>query len=426
MNVLLFLLGASAGFLLAWFLKKPAVNSLHAGDYESLKAEISSEREKVLSLTSSLAGKTAALNHLEEKLKESNSALQDLNKKLTSEFENIAARLLEEKSQKFTQQNKTNLDILLSPLQDKIKTFSEMVEKSYRQEASERNSLRGEINSLINLNRELSQEAGNLARALKGDSKTQGNWGEVILEKILERSGLVKDQEYKMQYSTLNDQGRRIQPDAIIFLPDNKHVIVDSKVSLVAYESFVNASGEEEKKNFIRQHLASIRNHVKSLAEKNYQSAGGLHSPDFVLLFLPIESSFGVAVQEDQELFGYAWERKIVIVSPSTLFATLRTIASIWNQERQNRNVLEIARQSGDLYDKFVGFTEDLIALGNRMNSAKQAYDSAMGKLSEGKGNLVGRTEKIRELGARASKTINPQLVERSAGNENLPGNTTE
>jgi len=257
-----------------------------------------------------------------------------------------------------------------------------------------------------------------LAKALKGDNKKQGNWGEIILEKVLERSGLVKGQEYETQFSTNNEQGKRIQPDAVIFLPDNKHIIVDSKVSLIAYEAFVNAASDEEKDKYIKLHLESVRNHVKELSEKDYQTSADFNTPDFVLLFIPIESSFSVAVQADQEIFNYAWDRKIVIVSPSTLLATLRTIASVWKQERQTKNALDIARQSGNLYDKFVGFVEDLEKIGKSIDTSKSSYESAFNKLKTGSGNLIKRAEDIKKLGAKSTKNLPDKLIESDSEQE--------
>jgi len=286
------------------------------------------------------------------------------------------------------------------------------VQKSYKSESDERITLKAEIKNLVDLNRQISEEANNLTKALKGENKTQGNWGELILEKVLERSGLVKDQEYRMQFSTSNEEGRRIQPDAVILLPDNKHIIVDSKVSLVAYELLVNCTAEEERMRLMKDHLSSVRSHVKSLSEKNYPASADFNTPDFVLLFIPIESSFSVAVQADQELFGYAWDRKIVIVSPSTLLATLRTIASVWKQERQTKNAIEIAKQSGALYDKFVGFLEDMDKIGKSMETSRNMYDAAMNKLYRGTGNLVKRAQDIEKLGAKTTKQMPVKYLE--------------
>ncbi len=384
-----------------------------------LIAELDTERKKNNGLTSDLAQQRAVNQHLDEKLNSQKKDLDELQSRFTKEFENLANKILADNSQKFTEQNKTNLDIILNPLKEKIKDFELKVENAYKAEAAERNSLKGEIKSLVELNKQISEEANNLAKALKGDTKKQGNWGEVILEKILERSGLIKDREYKTQVSTKNEEGDRQQPDVVIFLPDNKHIIVDAKVSLVAYEQVVNAATDEERMQYSKDHILSVRNHVKILSEKNYQSSADFFSPDFVLLFMPIESSFSLAVQADPEIFSYAWDKKIVIVSPSTLLATLLTIASIWKQERQTRNALEIAEQGGKLYDKFVSFVEDLTMVGKKMDEAKSNYVDAMKKLSEGRGNLISSTEKLKELGAKNSKLIPSKLLERAE--ENLP-----
>ena len=382
-----------------------------------LTMELESERKNFLELSSEAAHRKAINENLEEKLNSQKQELEELQSRLQKEFENLANRILDEKSQKFTEQNKINLDIILNPLKERIKDFEQKVENSYKTEAAERNSLKGEIKNLIDLNKQISEEANNLAKALKGDTKKQGNWGEVILEKILERSGLVKDREYKSQVSTKNEEGNRQQPDVVIFLPDNKHLIIDAKVSLVAYEAFVNAASDEEREQYIKDHIASVKSHIRILSEKSYQSSADFFSPDFVLLFMPIESSFSIAVQADQELFSYAWDKKIVIVSPTTLLATLKTIESIWKQERQTRNALEIAEQGGKLYDKFVSFVEDLTTVGKKMDEAKTNYAEAMKKLYEGKGNLVRSTEKLRELGAKSSKNLPTTLVERSEEN---------
>ena len=256
------------------------------------------------------------------------------------------------------------------------------------------------------LNKQIGVEASNLTKALKGDSKKQGNWGEVILERVLERSGLVKGQEYRVQASLNASDGTRFQPDVIIDLPDNKHLVIDSKVSLVAYERLVSAETEEDRKLHSKAHVESIRGHVHNLSSKNYNALQQVNSPDFVLLFVPIESSFSFAVQIDAELFSDAWDKRVVIVSPSTLLATLRTIASIWKQERQNRNVLEIAKLSGLMYDKFVGFVNDMEGIGKNIRQSQVAYDNALNKLTDGNGNLTRTAEKIKSLGAKTNKQI--------------------
>jgi len=267
-------------------------------------------------------------------------------------------------------------------------------------------SLREEVKKLYELNTKISDDANNLTKALKGDSKKQGNWGEFVLEKILERSGLTKGIEFEMQVSVKSDEGKRYQPDVVVFLPEKKHIIIDSKVSLTAYERLVNANEEEERKRYMNEHILSIRRHIKELSEKNYQSAKDMNSPDFVLLFIPIESSFGVAVQADQQLFNDAWTNKIVIVSPSTLLATLQTISSIWKQENQTRNAMEIAKQGGALYDKFVGFVIDLEKIGKNIHQVQESYEEAMKKLSTGSGNLINKAESIRKLGVKTFKRL--------------------
>lgn len=384
---------------------------------ENARKQNEKERQEFVQLNALLAQQETTNKNLQEKLMLQKEELENLQQRFTKEFENLANKILDEKSQKFTEQNKTQLDIILNPLKDKIKDFEQKVDNAYKAESAERNSLKGEIKSLVELNKQISEEANNLVKALKGDTKKQGNWGELILEKILERSGLIKDEEYKMQVSAQNEIGNRIQPDAVIYLPDSKHIIVDSKVSLVAYEAMVNAPDEETREQALRDHVLSVRSHIKGLSEKSYQSSADFTSPDFVLLFMPIESSFGMAVQADNELFNFAWDRKIVIVSPSTLLATLRTISSIWKQERQTRNAMEIARQGGALYDKFKNFVDDLIEVGKKMDGAKTSYSEAMNKLSTGNGNIVKRIEDLRKLGAKATKELPPSLVERAEEN---------
>lgn len=385
--------------------------SVLAAERTKYEQELNTLRNDYIESTKKLESARTHFQNQEQKIKEQKEEIENLHKKLTVEFENIANKILDEKSQKFTEQNKNNLDIILNPLKEKIKQFEEKVEKAYSDETKERISLKAEIKHLIELNQKVSDDANNLAKALKGDTKKQGNWGEIILEKILERSGLIKGQEYQTQFSTSNIDGSRIQPDAVVFLPDNKHVIIDSKVSLIAYESFVNSEDENDKARYLKEHVTSVRNHVKQLSEKNYQTSPDLNTPDFVLLFMPIESAFSVAIQGDQDLFAYAWDLKIVIVSPSTLLATLRTIASIWKQERQTKNAIEIARQSGALYDKFVLFLNDIEKIGKSIDATKNAYDDAMNKLKTGSGNLIKRASDIQKLGAKTQKQIPEKFI---------------
>jgi DNA recombination protein RmuC len=382
---------------------------------KNAEALLQEERRRAESLNSSLSVATTQNQNLEKRLNEQKGELEQLNKKFTTEFENLANRILDEKSRKFTDQNRLNLDIILNPFKEKLKEFEQKVDQTYRSESAERITLKTEIKNLVELNKQISEEANNLATALKGDNKQQGNWGEMVLEKVLERSGLVEGTEYKTQITSTNTEGEKIRPDVVIYLPDNKHIIVDSKVSLVAYNACVNAVTEEERLKYLKLHIESLRNHIKLLSDKDYQTAEGLESPDFVLLFVPIESSFSLAVQGDAELFNFAWDRKIVIVSPSTLLATLRTIASIWKQERQTRNALQIAEEGGKLYDKFVTFYDDLKNVGKKMEDAKESYVDAMKKLYDGSGNLVKRAEKMRELGAKTTKQLPQNLIDRAS-----------
>ncbi|WP_372640124.1 DNA recombination protein RmuC [Ancylomarina sp.] len=378
-----------------------------------LQAEISAEREKNEKLNRSVSISATERKNLEEKLEYQKRELEELQKRFTTEFENIANKILKENSKEFTSSNQKNMDEILSPIKEKLISFEKKVEETYDKELRDKISLREEVKKLYDLNTRISDEANNLTKALKGDVKKQGNWGEVVLERILERSGLTKGQEYDREVFMKNGDGQSIRPDVIIRLPEEKHIIVDSKVSLVAYERFVNAAKDEEREYFQKEHIISFKTHIKGLADKHYQSSASLNTPDFVLMFVPIESSFSVAVQADQELFGYAWDNKVVVVSPSTLLATLRTISSIWKQENQNKNVMEIARQGGALYDKFVGFVEDLIKLGKQMDGSQKLYQESMNKLYNGTGNLVGRAEKIRTLGAKVKKKLPQAMLDR-------------
>jgi len=358
-----------------------------------------------------LARASADFGNLQEKLELQKKEMETLQQKFTTEFENIATKILKQNTLDFSVANQKNITELLSPLKEKIQIFEKKVEDTYEKGLKDQTDLKAELKKLHDLNLKISDEANNLTKALKGDVKKQGNWGEMILERILERSGLSEGREYMKQESVLSENGQRFQPDVVIHLPDQKHIVVDSKVSLVAYERLVNSDGEQQRAAFVKEHLMSVRSHIKILSEKHYQHSQGFNSPDFVLLFIPIESSFSVAVQEDQDLFSYAWDNKVVIVSPSTLLATLRTIASIWQQENQNRNALEIARQSGALYDKFVSFIADMESIGKGLESTRKIYDQASNKLYSGSGNLVKRAETIRKLGAKTTKELPQGLL---------------
>ncbi|WP_320111635.1 DNA recombination protein RmuC [Draconibacterium orientale] len=377
------------------------------------KAELHAYREENKALNVRLENARVQFKNQEEKLQEQREELEQIQKKLTVEFENVANKILEKNSEKFTAANQKNISEVLNPLKEKIQLFEKKVDDTYKQGLKDQTDLKAELKKLYDLNNKISEEANNLTKALKGDVKKQGNWGEVVLERILERSGLNEgEQGYQKQFSDTTEDGKRIQPDIVINLPDNKHIIVDSKVSMIAYERAVNAESDEERVKFVKEHLLSLRTHIKGLSEKHYQTAGKLNSPDFVLLFVPIEASFSAAIQEDQELFTYAWDQKVVIVSPSTLLATLRTISSIWQQENQTRNAIEIAKQGGALYDKFVGFVTDMETIGKNLLTTQKTYDSAVNKLHTGAGNLVRRAENIKKLGAKATKELPQKMLE--------------
>jgi len=381
-------------------------------EVERLRKELEVERSNASRINSTLAKTEEALGFQKTRYDEQKVELENMHKKLTTEFENIANKIFDDKGQKLSEQNKLSFEQVINPFKDKIKEFEEKVDKTFKAESEERITLKTEIKNLLDLNKQVSADANNLASALKGNNKTMGNWGEVMLERILEQSGLLKDREYRTQVSVTNTDGKRFQPDVVVDLPDNKHIIIDSKVSLVAYEACVNAETEEDRKVHSKAHLESLRSHVKSLSGKEYQGLEKIDSPEFVLMFIPIESSFGLALKEDAELFGFAWDKKIVIVSPTTLYATLRLIATIWNQERQTKNVLDIAVESGKLYDKFVGFLKDMLEIGDRIGATQKSFNNAMGKLKSGSGNLIGRAEKIRKLGAKTTKLIDQDLID--------------
>lgn len=379
---------------------------------ERLLKELKDEQQKYLDVSTALEKSRTFFKAQEEKITEQRKEITEMQQKLKTEFENIANKILDEKSEKFTKQNKDNLDTILNPFKEKITAFEKKVEETYDKEKRDKDDLRVEVKKLFELNSKISVEAENLTKALKGDVKKQGNWGEMILEKILERSGLTKDIEYRKQFNTTNADGASIQPDFVVMLPENKHIIIDSKVSLVAYDAYVNSGDDAARHLILKQHVDSVRAHIKGLSDKSYHSGLEFDTPEFVLMFIPIESSFSLAVQTDADLFNFAWEKRIVLVSPSTLFATLRTISNIWKQEKQNKNALEIARLAGTMYDKFVLFVNDLEEIEQRITQTRKAYDAAYNKLKSGSGNLIRTSEKIKDLGARASKSLPENLLD--------------
>jgi DNA recombination protein RmuC len=381
------------------------------------KQKVQAEKEEFAIL---LAKKENDFDNLLDRTKEQKEEINQLQEKFSKEFENLANKILEEKTQKFTEQNKENLKNILSPLQDKILHFEKKVEDTHKESIDYHAALRQQILGLREMNAQMSKETINLTKALKGDSKMQGNWGELVLERVLEKSGLEKGREYEVQQSFTNEEGTRILPDVIINLPDGKKMIVDSKVSLTAYERYVNEEDDAQQNIYLKEHVNSVKRHVEQLSDKRYQDIYHMESPDFVLLFIPIEPAFALALQEDLNLYNKAFEKNIVIVTPSTLLATLRTIDSMWTNQKQQENAIEIARQAGALYDKFEGFVSDLIKIGKKMDEAKVEYSSAMNKLTEGKGNLVTSAEKLKKMGAKAKKALPEAILKRAENNEEL------
>ncbi len=395
------LIGFGAGFLILKYKSdsksakfEEKIGYLSA-ELENKESKLNSEREEFLKISNELASLKSEYKNLEEKLTDQGT-----------EFKNIVNEILKEKSREFTEQNKTNLSEILNPLKERIKDFEQKITQTHVDELKQRASLIEQIKFLTEQNQQMSKDAKDLTNALKGETKTQGNWGEFILESILEKSGLVKDREYSVQESFTTENGNRLQPDVLINLPDKKTIVIDSKVSLNAYEKYSSSGDEIEKQKALKEHLISIKKHIKELSEKNYQNIYQLKSLDFVLMFLPIEPAFGLAIQTEQNLFTSAYEKNIIIVSPTTLLATLRTIANIWKQAYQNKNALEIARQSGALYDKFQGLLKDLQNVGEKLSATQTSYDAAIKKLHTGKGNLVSSVEKIKKLGAKTTKSL--------------------
>jgi DNA recombination protein RmuC len=381
---------------------------------EEAKEELALITHQNLQLGQDFARLETVNQHLTEKINEQRQAGEVMQEKLTIQFKNLANDLLEEKSKRFTDQNKVNLENILKPLGERIQAFEKQVVQTNKESLERNVALRTEVKKLNELNVQITKEAENLTKAIKGDTKTQGNWGEFILESILEKSGLIKDREYRVQASFVTEEGKRYQPDIIVQLPEGKHIIIDAKVSLTNYEQFFNTEQAFEQALALKKHIQSIRKHIKELSEKNYQSEYGIRGLDFVLMFIPIEPAFSLAIQHDLEIFNEAYEKNIVLVSPTTLMATLRTVSNIWRHEYQNQNALEIAQQGGALYDKFVSFIEDLKHLGRQMDLTQKAYLEAMKKLYEGKGNLVKRAHNIKALGARTSKALDQNLVDRA------------
>lgn len=426
MEIIFIGIGLAAGAVIGWFMGRSKASVSEARlvveqetkaalqqTFTDQKKELEIERSKVLDLTNSLAAAEADFRNLEEKWEERKGEMNELQSKFSDQFKNLANEIFEEKSKRFTEQNKTNLFDILKPLGEKINEFEKRVEETHKDTISRNSALREQLENLQRLNVQMTREAENLTRALKGDSQAQGAWGEFILESILEKSGLERDREYTIQESFATEEGR-LRPDVIVRLPENKHVIIDSKVSLKAYNNFVNAENENDKTVALKAHLLSIRQHMKGLADKNYQKNITENGLDFIIMFIPIEPAYILAIQSEKSLYEEALERRIVFVSPTLLIPSLQLIKNNWKQEYQTRHVLDIANKAGDLYDKFVGFSEDLITLGRHLDTSKKVYEESMKKLSVGGGNLVRKVEDLKKLGAKATKAIDPKLLSRS------------
>jgi DNA recombination protein RmuC len=382
--------------------------------------DLSEERAKLLDLSASLATLQTELRNANQKLQDQKKELQDLQSQFYAEFKNLANDILEEKSKKFTELNKQNLSAVLNPLQEKIKDFQSTINETYGKDSKERATLSEQIRALTDLNQQITKEASNLTTALKGQSKTQGDWGEFVLDQVLESSGLVKGTHYVVQQVMQGQDGRTQKPDVVINLPDNKHLVIDSKVSLTAFTDYCSAEDVESQRRLLSAHLKSIRDHIEELSKKNYQNIYQLQSVDFVLMFINVEPAFIVAARNDSTLYNDAFEKNIVIVCASTLMATLRTIASIWRRENQTRNAIEIARKSGELYDKFVGFLDDLKSIGDKLQASQKSYEDALSKLTSGRGNIIRRAAELKEIGAKATKALPSSLVDKAFQSEQL------
>ena len=428
MESLLYIVLAAAAvllFVLLWRRPAPQAPSLTdvvpkalydaaVQQHEQLRADLIACEMELRDLAAQLAARDQQVLHLQEQLHQERAQYQQHDQRLKTEFENLANRLLEQKGEQMSLQHTRQLDLVLRPLRDKIKEFEENIERKFTEETKEQSFLKKELEHLRELNQQLSRDAHNLASALKGQSKTQGDWGEYQLEVLLEKAGLVKGVHFLTQITHKDVDGRLRRPDFIVQLPENRQLIIDSKVSLTAFERFFNDPDPHQRERHLRAHVESLRAHVEDLSRKNYQALPGIQSPDYLLLFVPLESALSTATQADPQLFTDALERNVVLVTTSSLLATMRTVSHLWKQEKQNRSVQEIARQSGLLYDKFVAFVEDLKMIGARLDQAQTAYGDAMNKLTSAArpgDTLIGRAEKIRELGAKTSRQLPPDIM---------------
>jgi DNA recombination protein RmuC len=424
MDIIFLLIGLIIGSVAVWLVSRfknegmlqaiSEKNLMMQQQLDELKGVLNTKENALFTLNAQFSAKENELKNLSTRLLEQKQEMLEIREKLNTEFRNLANDILDEKSKKFTEQNKTNLDQILKPLSERIKEFEKKVEETYDKEAQQRFSLKEEVKRLAELNQQISKDANSLTQALKGESKTQGNWGEVILESILERTGLRKGLEYTVQESYAIEGNRRYQPDVIVHYPGNRSIVIDSKVSLTAYENYVSAESDDKRDTSLKAHLTSVKNHVNELASKSYQDVNEIKTLDFVIMFMPIEPAYLLAIQIEPQLWTYAYEKRILLISPTNLVAVLKMIESLWKQEYQNRNVLEIAQQGGALYDDFVRLSENLIKLGKKIDEASSHYKDTMQKISEGRGNLVSRVEKLRILGVKAKKKLPESLINRS------------
>ncbi len=397
------------------------INSEAKQETEKLVQKIEEERENIRRekdlLSTELTRKNADFENLQLKNKEQKEEVEKLQEKFEITFENLAQKIFDQKSEKFTTLNKDNIKNILEPLQEKIQVFEKRIADGQKESIDRHASLRQQILGLKELNEQMSKEANNLTKALKGDTKMQGNWGEMVLERVLERSGLQKDSEYFVQQSFNTEEGKRVMPDVVIHMPGNKKMIVDSKVSLNAYERYCNETDDNERNTHLKNHLISVRRRVDELSQKNYHALYQMESPDFVLLFIPIEAAFAVASNQYPNLYTDAFDKNIIIVTPTTLLAVLKTIDSMWQNEKQKQNAIDIATQAGALYDQFTNLTDELLKVGRQIGTVQNSYEIAMKKLT-GKGNLIKRVEKLKKLGAKASKQLDQKLIARAENND--------
>ncbi|MDR0660215.1 MAG: DNA recombination protein RmuC [Prevotellaceae bacterium] len=422
MDIAFLIIGLLVGATAAWLISKSRYSAnqgisqaeleeryVARAFFDDAKRETEQYGKRLLAMSTELAKSEERVTNLEKDL----SGIQET---FRLEFKNLANELLEEKSKKFTELNEKKIGDILFPLKEKIRLFEKKVEDTYNQETREKASLRKELEQMMKLNTQVSEDANKLTKALKGDSKTQGDWGEIQLELTLEKAGLQKGIHFLLQENYKTEDNANVRPDCVINLPEGKNLVIDSKVSLTAYEHYYNEEDEAKRDRYLTEHISSLNRHIQDLGGKNYHNLYGINAPDYVLLFVPLEAALTLALKEDTSLLDKAWSRNIGLVSTSTLLATLRTVSSIWKRENQRKNVLEIAKEGGALYDKFVGFMEDLTKVGLRLDDAKKEYVEAMKKLFESprKGDtIIGRTQRLKDLGAKATKTIQQQLLDR-------------